>query len=1252
MDKLLQLEKAAFDGTIVYSFGESSGVSMSDFLASKLFGEMDPENYDRMRSEQRKGNQLKSLDLSKSGLIKRKGYVVTAADWKNVTTEKIRADFVKENIPEVKNYTHPAIFDKVRGTVEFKLRDQSVFLENIQMLQPGFGHDDYAKYQVFLKWVPSYRVTGVDRELLRACDVVIKVFGAASVDYTKSNVEDYQELFHVAVEKYNFIMNVSDDRFFGTRSPKAQISRLRSQYDLFQARAVGPSMFQSEELLQRAERMMKAHGVALDNIESAFQKVSGNGNKIGIKLESYQRYKRFYPLNPRYTHPLMLMNPVELDEYLKTTGDEYRVPLGFKVYNFVGESDAGIMYSFLNGEYKNVVKRKEVKEEEIALATQAFADLGPVARKEVSLKEYAAKWAVLKVAKYKPKPEHKDLDSKGDRNIAVISSCGMVHAGIALAKMYKTAPTLFDHPTSRSLYGFSFAHGSVDTLFGHVRHHLEKKKFYVTNFADNLYTFEKEVNGFTIHSADYKKAETIHSPSFVRMEMRRAAKETNTDLSAEWQLYLGYQYPEMATNGVVLLGDYQCPVPGLSTGSQGTGYLNHSRSADAAFVFQKFLDNKMTYGRALELTNLVCNVEIEHTGTGFVPDDPKHGHIVKADFLGYNFAYYSAFGITTWLIALDEKRLASSMLYHRSIENVKKDIKSDKENKYLDTSKEPSKEDLLDHRIRTSALRLQVGRVHYLIGGHMYPFYDKVLTTYINFAAGDLRTVLRDEEIPEEVTEMFKKFLNDVQLKNIAEDLEDELNVIGVPSVLNVMRIFGKSRHVRLGTLVFTEDQASSYFCLRRCFGLKLAIGSNLEYKFPNVMESGEVEGPFVCEVKELEWFRKGAVLFSSPHGKIVSPVGGQIFKVDLKKKEFRFSPLPIDPKFIKAKGLSNQALVALSRLYFQEVYGLLETNMEVVESDYTKFKEYLTEIKSSELKTDLMGGKAIELKFAKHLREFKKFSKKKPTLRIQLPPPTVAKVVQPEFVEPLVVPGTEEVKRNVFPKNVPPFPDEIVLRIKSLPRLEMTTTLDLPTVEDFKNPKTVFAFRSAVRGAIASKLHAVIPSGVWAQYSEVISNSEEPVVVRLSKGGVKRSYDLKEMEKKVADLVKASQLRGLMTDKEKKAAESKKVINVPALEAERGITTPQLFPLERKTRLKGPIAVSFAKPVVKHERMPGDFREESESKEVEGVGVSVGDFGVNKQRSRAKIQKQKQRSILRASQRASKLENASPFQQETIDED
>lgn len=449
------------------------------------------------------------------------------------------------------------------------------------------------------------------------------------------------------------------------------------------------------------ERFAKVKAVS-DRVTQGWAKYGVS--KLWTDDKEYARVmKEWYPLaTPDYE---LVGAPLKIDEeYVQAHPNEGGL------LSLEPKADAGPMWPH--------IKKGQVFIQDATLAAQCLLDL-----KVLSISDWWSKWAFLRLGNLKPKAEvylRSDFKKK-TRNIVVLNAAGQIPIQTVLKGTYKSAPTFIDHPTSRSMVGWSPFHGGIDAL---VTHFYKRPKVPLV-FADNFYAIVQLGGKKYFASFDGEKFEGV-SRSFKVKKMYERALALFPKVDPEWRTFMTEVAPTLVSDVVAVFGARQIPMPWLSSGAQGTGYVNTENTIGFVYEWEKLTGGDFVLEGTPEAPIWPEDAKVCMAKAGaymtiesLVPFDELYnvtsGKVLRTDLLGYSCASMANFGVKSYIPVLDRIRLEKALSFDKTNEKVQAKMTSSLK----------------------KALKLIKLRALYLIGGWHYPGLAEEIKIQANAIVAD-----------------------------------------------------------------------------------------------------------------------------------------------------------------------------------------------------------------------------------------------------------------------------------------------------------------------------------------------------------------------------------------------------------------------------------------------------------------------------------------------------------------------------------
>jgi len=664
------------------------------------------------------------------------------------------------------------------------------------------------------KFFPTYQTLKYDRASLIASNYLWSLSGGGAI--TEKAKDLYFELSKLAGEHY-----------FGAFGPEGQMIRFKAVRDVFEW---AQKVVSKNHLAQPCwDIILPSNSAAADdgpvqvNIAAVMPGVQDYTKVMG-------RLFPFSTLPPLYDSQRNPTSYFRLDSLkfsvIEKLWDEYwqnRPP--FKLMEISKDSTAGLLY----GERTH----KEVFPSELLMAQGLLSTLSQLPltggdESKAAVSTFWKQWGFLKLARLKPKPEvyerprepaageGTDMILTKVRNICAVNVLGGLPLKLIFALSYKLSPNFLQHPTSRHMLGWTPFHGGVDQLFNYVfvractprtpdagRNDI---KLHSLVFSDNIYVFYFHNKHLVWISLDGAKMEASQKTNELMLEATRLFLGLTTPaeggvasslLSPAYINYLFRVYPDLTTRLKAVWGSSQFDIPGMGSGSVGTGYNNTykmmtvaqivvskefriasvSQPADIAAEVAKYVTTQAE-GCGIKLTTECTTIFDLTSMTGL--KDPKSmrkalvekyaNTTVSLDLLGYNSYIYSNGEHSAFLPALARDRLLKSMLFHKT-------------EFYAKTDHAPEVRDII---------RFIIMKTLYIIGGYAYEEISLILRHMIKTISLDtglpynlLSKVVGDSEALQSTLESLQDGLQH------EEALKQEAGIPSLPTIETILRISG-----------------------------------------------------------------------------------------------------------------------------------------------------------------------------------------------------------------------------------------------------------------------------------------------------------------------------------------------------------------------------------------------------------------------------------------------------------------------------
>jgi hypothetical protein len=551
---------------------------------------------------------------------------------------------------------------------------------------------------------------------------------------------------------------------------------------------------------------------------------------------------------------------------------EFNSFIPFNLISLNPQSNAGVLFMSRNPKSTatNELPRVErthadVIASEVALAQRFLSTIHIVAQNMKTSNKYNMDlvynaFNFLWVSLYKPKAEvyeipgaefngeRNDMNTK-TRNICATNVCAFLPGMPITSVTHKVAPCYHESPQSRILLGFSPFKGGADRLIrmmlasSVVYDQPGKIKIHTLTYSDNLYIYgiyyNVNTNTSTLmwRSLDGVKMEGAITLDDVYLENQRKISKLQTNsqhrpqddddsktnshskfipVSPAFVQYACSIEPSLMTRQKGLLGKTQFQVPGMASGSVGTGYTNTAKmgglaaSLDGKIIsLDEFPQSTEKLGAVREPCDIYrlqltveCVTDLD-LGSSRRPSD-MYDHLVRSntgktiafDLLGYDIFFIDDLAtraamydneadllnddhprVPLIMPCLDKKRLLKSLMFHKFTYYMKK---------------KDQEEFPLEMR---NAMQILLLRVLYLIGGYAYPELSTLIRHMINVlmteAGFNNNTAENKQNLDAIVDHLISTLEEENGLTSILSTLKHEFSSLGIPSFDSLLSLHG-----------------------------------------------------------------------------------------------------------------------------------------------------------------------------------------------------------------------------------------------------------------------------------------------------------------------------------------------------------------------------------------------------------------------------------------------------------------------------
>lgn len=418
------------------------------------------------------------------------------------------------------------------------------------------------------------------------------------------------------------------------------------------------------------------------------------GNVMHQYMNDYALYKvirdtvcPLYPfkkLSESASHPLRLL----LTDPDVTGVDYWGTEFTARMYNPNGQSAAG--FPWTQGTLK-----AETIDADICLCSDVV-DAYNLAFESATTLRFEKNFGWLRLYQCKAKEEATEIEKFKTkvRNIFPPPTALTIPAIVTFNLAKRNYGTYFRNQECVSIMGFSPAHGGMDQLITRVHNQLERgAKNVVLTYADNMFIF----CGKVMASLDIRSMESAHAPKMFQFAVRYMLESVfnckydlsgflihSGEMDAKMAAFMQHYYATHVSAAIGVLQNMQIEIPGLPSGAPGTFEFNDAFMSLVAGVLKKdYMDTTWLNEQSepIEIVKKVINdagmdFKLVHRLTHensfeIAKSNPfsynKMGHVIPADILGYDVAYFKVSSGTYAIGVLQEDRLWKSFIFNKTL---------------------------------------------------------------------------------------------------------------------------------------------------------------------------------------------------------------------------------------------------------------------------------------------------------------------------------------------------------------------------------------------------------------------------------------------------------------------------------------------------------------------------------------------------------------------------------------------------------